>query len=185
MLLWRVRKQNSGFTLIEMLVTAIVVGVIAAAATPNLLGLLNQNRVREGMRQVEGAVREAQKQATRKGKTCKIRFTTAGTGSDKRSIIQIRPDEIIDGVNVSYSGCLLNTRELPRDVSFGLKGTGTVEAPGADLGFSAKGNPDITGIMYIEHPYVKDEKCVEIRGMFGEVTTGNYNSTTEVCTPLP
>ena len=184
MLLWRVRKQNSGFTLVEMMVTAIVVGVVAAVASPNLLGLLNQNRVREGMRQVEGAVREAQKQATRKGKTCKILFTTDGTGSDKRSIIQVRPDEIIDGVNVSYSGCLLNTRELPRDVSFGIRGSGTVEAPGADLGFSAKGNPTITGVMYIEHPNVKDKRCVEIRGMFGGLTTGIYDSTAEVCNPL-
>ena len=180
MLLWRVRKQNSGFTLVEMVVTAIVVGVIAAIASPNLLGLLNQNRVREGMRQVEGAVREAQKQATRKGATCSIRFTTTGTGTNKRSIIKV-----VDDANPNpFAGCLLNTRELPRDVSFGLKGTGTIEADN-DLSFSAKGNPNPRNhIYYIEHPNVKDKKCVEIRGLFGEIATGNYDSGTEVCTPL-
>ncbi|MGV2829805.1 pilus assembly FimT family protein [Myxosarcina sp. GI1(2024)] len=39
-----VSKQNTGFTLIEMLVTVIVVGIIAIAA-PSFLGLLNRNRI--------------------------------------------------------------------------------------------------------------------------------------------
>ena len=182
MLLWRVRKQNYGFTLVEMLVTAIVVGVIAAVASPNLLGMLNQNRVREGMRQVEGAVREAQKQATRKGTICSIRFTTTGSGSDKRSIIKV----VDDASPNPFAGCLLNTRELPREVSFGLKGAGTLDDSNErDLSFSAKGTTGITGIMYIEHPNVNDKKCVEIQGMFGGLITGTYDSTTEVCTPPP
>ena len=188
MLLWHVRKRNSGFTLIEMITVVIIIGVIAAITSPNLLGLLYQNRINQAMRQIEGAVREAQKQATRQSKTCKIRFTTTGTGNSKRSIVQVRPDENIAGVDVSYSGCLLDNRELPRDISIGLKGTGIIEAPSvADLGFSAKGNPDVPvpSIMYIEHPNVNDKKCVEIRGMFGKIISGNYNSTTEVCTPPP
>jgi prepilin-type N-terminal cleavage/methylation domain-containing protein len=49
MLLYNVhRKSNKGFTLVEMIVTVIIVGVIASIAAPNLLGLLNQSRVKDG-----------------------------------------------------------------------------------------------------------------------------------------
>ena len=51
MLLYNARKYNSGFTLIEMLATIVIIGVIAAIAAPNFLGLLNRNRVNEAARQ--------------------------------------------------------------------------------------------------------------------------------------
>ncbi|NJL51996.1 MAG: type II secretion system protein [Hydrococcus sp. SU_1_0] len=76
MLLYNARKSSSGFTLIEMLVVFIIVGVIAAIAAPNFLGLLNQSRVKDGLAQVEGAVKEAQRQAMRRGKPCKVKFVT-------------------------------------------------------------------------------------------------------------
>ena len=72
---WNVRK-NQGFTLIEMLATAIIIGIVAAISAPNLLGLLNRNRVNQGLVQLEGAIKEAQRQAIRNGKTCKIKLTT-------------------------------------------------------------------------------------------------------------
>ena len=59
MLLYNARKHNSGFTLIEMLIVTVIIGVIAAIAAPNLLGLLNRNRVNQAARQVEGALRES------------------------------------------------------------------------------------------------------------------------------
>lgn len=181
MLLYNVRKSNSGFTLIEMMVVTVIIGVIAAIAAPNFLGLLNRNRVNEATQQVEGAIKEAQRQAMRKGKICKIRFTSTGTGSNQRSIVQVRPDE----GSVSYSGCLLNNRELPSSVSFGLLSGGTVSPVNSsneiDLAFSGKGNPDVQGMMVISHPNVISEKCIQIEGVLGNMITGDYNTTTKIC----
>ena len=60
MLLYDVlKKSNKGFTLVEMIAAVIIVGIIAALAAPNLLGMLNQARVKDGLGQVEGAIREA------------------------------------------------------------------------------------------------------------------------------
>ncbi len=93
MLLWLARKKrNSGFTLIEMLVTIIIVGVIAAISAPNLAGLLNRYRVNSALEEVEGAIKEAQKQAMRSGKSCTITINTVS--------------KAISG------GCLLSTRNL-------------------------------------------------------------------------
>ena len=185
MLLYNARRKfNQGFTLIEMLVTIIIIGVIASLAAPNFLGLLNQSRVKDGLAQVEGAIKEAQRQAIRKGKICKIRFTSSGTG-DNLSIIQIHPDETISGRAYSYSECLLSNRELPKSVSFSLLNSSSLETIDstneANLAFSTKGNPDVQEIMVIEHPGTTTKKCVQIAGLLGNMITGNYDQATQKC----
>ena len=189
MLLYSVRKSNKGFTLIEMIAVVIIVGIIAAIAAPNFLGLLNRNRVTQGLADVDGAIREAQRIATRNGKVCKIRFTTTGTGSNKRSVVQVHPDEVISGTNVSYAGCLLETRELEQDVTTNFLVSGTTLTPidssglVLNLGFSGKGNPSNTGVMVISHSNSSSEKCIEIKGILGNIIAGNYDSATRTCTP--
>jgi len=185
MLLYNARKSNSGFTLIEMMVTVIIIGVIAAIAAPNFLGLLNRNRVKDGLAQVEGAVKEAQRQAMRKGKVCKIRFTSSGTGANQRSIVQVHPDETVGATTVSYAGCLLSNRELPDSVSFSLLNAGTLTSINSsnvrNLAFSSKGNPDVQGTMVISHPQTNTVKCIQIEGMLGAVFSGDYDSGTTSC----
>lgn len=182
MLLYNARKKsNRGFTLIEMLVTIIIIGVIASIAAPNFLGLLNQSRVKDGLAQVEGAIKESQRQAIRKGRICKIRFTSLGTGSNKRSIVQVHPDE----GSVSYSDCLLNSRELPDSVSLSLLNSGTLvlvdSSTPANLGFSTKGNPDVQGTMVIQHPQTNTAKCIQIEGLLGNILTGDYDGANTIC----
>ena len=179
------RKVNQGFTLIEMMVVVIIVGVIASIAAPNFLGLLNQSYVKDGLAQVEGAIKESQRQAIKKGRTCKIRFTSEGTGTNKRHVIQVRPDETISGTPVSYSKCLLSSRELPGSVTFSLLNAGTLQLVDSsnevDLAFSTKGNPDVQRIMVISHPQTSTVKCIQIEGLLGNILTGDYDSGTTSC----
>jgi prepilin-type N-terminal cleavage/methylation domain-containing protein len=181
MSLYNVRKSNSGFTLVELLITLIIIGVIAVISVPNFLGLLNRNRVNEAAQQVEGAIKEAQRQAMRKGKICQIRFTSTGTGGNQRSIVKVSPDV----GPVSYSGCLLNNRELPSSVSFGLLSGATVlpvnSSNEIDLAFSNKGNPNVQGMMVISHPKVISQKCIQIEGVLGNILSGDYNTQTKKC----
>ena len=183
MLLYNVRKLNKGFTLLEMITVVIIVGVIAAIASPNFLGLLNRNRVTQGLSDVKGAINEAQRLAIRSSQICSIRFTSIGSGANERSIVRVTPPA---GGN-NFNGCLLQERELPRDVSFGLVNGASIDtinsASPVDLAFSAKGNPDATNIMVISHPNVNDQKCIQIQGLLGNIISGSYDGATGICTP--
>lgn len=174
MLLYDVlKKSNRGFTLIEMITTAIIVGVIASIAAPNLLGMLNQTRVKDGLGQVEGAIREAQKLALRRGQPCTIVFTTNASGN---STVQTAPGS---------AGCLLSTRELPNSVFFSLLDSGSLvlidSSNEIQLSFSSKGNPNTERIMVISHPQTNIQKCIQIQGLLGSMLTGNYDSATQEC----
>jgi len=168
------KKRNKGFTLIEMLTVVIIIGVLAAIAAPNLLGMLNQTRLKDGLGQVEGAIREAQKLAIRRGQSCNIIFTTDTTTGN--SIVETAPGS---------NGCLLSTRELPDSVSFSLLNSSSLvlidSSNEAQLGFSSKGNPTIEGIMVISHANTNTSKCIQIEGLLGSILTGNYDSTTQKC----
>ncbi|MEL7078241.1 MAG: GspH/FimT family pseudopilin [Cyanobacteria bacterium J06643_13] len=157
MLLWHVRKDNSGFTLIEMIAVTIITGIIAAIAAPNLLGLLNRNRVNQAMGQVEGALKEAQKQAIRTGRQCTI---------------NINADSITNPAG--GTGCLLSNRILNNLVTLNSNRTTIV--------FSGKGNITIDNTTGNPRPVLitsmangtDRQACVVIQSKLGSVRTGEY-----------
>jgi prepilin-type N-terminal cleavage/methylation domain-containing protein len=156
MLLYNVRKSNSGFTLIEIMVVTIIIGVIAAIAAPNFLGLLNRNRITEAAQQVEGALKEAQRQALRNGKPCTVDID--------RTNKQIK--------NPSTNGCLLSNRDLSKiDSSIQLNSTES------SIVFSGKGNitaaqPTIVVSMANGSNL---RKCVVLDGLFATIRSKEYS----------
>ena len=158
MLLWRVRKHNSGFTLIEMIAVVIMIGIIAAIAAPNLLGMLNRYRVDEAMRQIEGGLKEAQKQAERRGKQCTINISTTNNNNALS--------------NPAADGCLLSNRSLNDLVQ--------LNSSRAAIAFSGKGNILVNAanpapVFVVSIPNgTNSVRCVVIQNSFGTITTGNY-----------
>ena len=75
MLLYNARKYNSGFTLIEMLATIVIIGVIAAIASPTFIGLLSRYRLNGALQQLLGAINESQRLAMLQGKSCRIEIS--------------------------------------------------------------------------------------------------------------
>ena len=186
MLLYDVRrKSNKGFTLIEMLTAVIIVGILAAIAAPNLLGMLNQTRVKEGLGQVEGAIREAQKLAMRRGKTCIVRFTSTGSGSSKSALAQTAPDITIGSNTFNSDGCLLNTRSFDSNIVLQFDDGSTVETIDntnpVDILFTGKGNTSAIGgnlgTIIVSRNNTNTKKCLQIEGILGNIITGDYIDT--------
>lgn len=155
--LYAVRKSSSGFTLIEMLVTLAVVGVIAAIASPNFLGLLNRNRVNEATQQVEGALKEAQRQAMRRGQQCTININTTS--------------KTISGAN-----CLLSNRVLNDLIQLNTNRTTITFSGKGNITIDATTNP--TPVLVVSIPNGTTlQKCVVLDGFLASMRTGDYSGT--------
>jgi prepilin-type N-terminal cleavage/methylation domain-containing protein len=158
MSLYNARKSNSGFTLVELLMTLIIVGVISALTVPNFLGLMSRNRVNDAALQIEGALKEAQRQAMRRGRQCTINIDTT--------------TKILSNPPAPTNGCLLNARNLNSSVQLNFNpNSGT-------LTFSGKGN--IAGnvanpVIVVSMPNRTDQrKCAVLDGLFGVLRSGDY-----------
>ncbi|PSB02917.1 pilus assembly FimT family protein [Merismopedia glauca] len=74
MLPLNVRKnhKNKGFTLLEMLIIVLIIGIGFAIATPSFLSSMEKLRLEQAVVEVRSAFREAQRQAIRNGISCLI-----------------------------------------------------------------------------------------------------------------
>ncbi|MDJ0588552.1 MAG: prepilin-type N-terminal cleavage/methylation domain-containing protein [Pleurocapsa sp. MO_226.B13] len=159
MLLYSVRKLDKGFTLLEMITVVIIVGVIAAIAAPNFLGLLNRNRVNEAIRQIEGGLKEAQKQAIRSGKQCTVNINANGLSNPMAA-----------GVD----GCLLNNRVVNNLVTLNSNRTAIIFSGKGNITIdNATGNPRPVLVAFMANGTDK-QSCVVIQNTLGSMRTGEY-----------
>jgi prepilin-type N-terminal cleavage/methylation domain-containing protein len=167
---YNVHKSNSGFTLVELMISLVIIGVIAALTAPNFLGLLSRNRVNDAALQVEGALKEAQRQAMRQGRQCTININAAN---------QIISNPVTPGTN----GCLLKNRDLNNSSSSMLPNPNSaiqLNSTRAAIIFSGKGNYDNnTGevVLVVSMPNrTPQRKCVVLNGLFGVLWSGDYST---------
>lgn len=149
------KNNNDGFTLIEMIVTVIVLGVLAAVAVPNLLGAYNRQRANAAIEQVEGAIKEAQKQAMRNGRACAI--------------------NIDNGTRTISGGCLLSNRVFGDYVSLNSNQN--------TVAFSAKGTTNTDAMIRVTANGGNVDRCVRVISGIGLIRTGDYDSVNDECVP--
>lgn len=154
MLLFNVHK-NKGFTLVEMVVTAVIVGVLAAVTAPSLVGLLEQMRVKDGLRQIETSLREAQRQAIRRGSSCTVTLNATN------NTITATPNQCLAGSKIVYERVEFKGNDGNSiEVTFSHKGNNTSGAK--------------TIAVYRDGATTGIQKCVILAANLGGIKSGVY-----------
>ena len=150
---YRGRNREAGFNLIEMLVVTIIIGIVAAIAVPNFLGLLRRNRVNTALQTLHGAIKETQRQAIRQGRSCRIDFDLSN-----------------NKLTANPPNCLLSDRDIDDNIVI------RTNFPGAspNISFSHKGSTTRSGTIVVSSPLTNSQKCFVISLGLGIMRTGDY-----------
>lgn len=195
MLLFNAHKKSSqGFTLAEVMVIVVIVGILAALAIPNLRGWLNKKQVDSAVDKVRGALSEAQREAIRNSLGCKVNLdavtekvsaiyvNAAGDPIDKvgKPITSGNPPIscLVTGdrnlreadLAVGFFGVAKSSVDMQSNVTstqFSYRGTNTLGSAGT-ITFSASGNSSY-------------KRCLVISSPLGIMRTGIYDDATSSC----
>ncbi|PSB10308.1 hypothetical protein C7B62_09830 [Pleurocapsa sp. CCALA 161] len=147
------RKSDRGYTLTEMMVTLIIIGVIAAIALPAFTGLLSRYRLEGALQQLLGAINETQRLAMVRGKSCRI---------------NVNPST--NKITANTAGCLLSDRSLNSEIKIRSNFPGTT-----NITFSYKGSTTRMGTIVLSSDHTDSQKCFVIALGTGIKRVGDYN----------
>jgi prepilin-type N-terminal cleavage/methylation domain-containing protein len=158
MLLYTARTNDRGFTMLEITVVLMILGILAAIAVPSFLSMLNKSKVSDALAQVRGALQEAQREAIRKSMTCTV-TVPKGNNQTISSTCFVTGDRTLTDINIDY------TNTAPWTITFDYKGrTNDVNSSGTIKLTSINGNTN-------------EIKCLVISQGLGIIRTGNYTGT--------
>ena len=159
-------KQQSGFTLLELIVVGIILAIAGALAGPSLIGSRREGETKKAFTKIKAALVEAQSNADRKSTTCTVQFT-ASTG--------------VYNVSGTPSGCVIEPFTIDTNVVSVTKDNFT-DSP-TDIAFTFRGTKDdntetllwITRKDFSNNPIQNVGKCIVISPI-GMIRTGINNS---------
>lgn len=105
-------RAAGGYTLIELLVSVVIVGLLASVAVPMMELVVQRNKerdLREALREVRNAI-DAYKQASDDG-----RIATDRLASGYPPTLQVLVEGAVDARSVNKGGRIYFLRRLPRD----------------------------------------------------------------------
>lgn len=161
-------KPNQGFTMVEILIIIIIVGVLSAIAAPAFLGVLNRNKITDAASKMRGALQEAQREAMRKSKNCGVTITVMSpqvTGSTVTGT---------DGEVTSSTGCLVTGSRTFKGISLAQNGNSGVNP--WTITFDYKGRTTNSGTITFSLPdSTANRRCIVLSNGIGLIRAGTYD----------
>ncbi|MDV2992079.1 MAG: hypothetical protein N4J56_001733 [Chroococcidiopsis sp. SAG 2025] len=170
MLPYNARTKDRGFTALEILIALVIAGVLAAIAAPSFLSMFNKNKVNDALTQVRGALREAQREAIRKSKSCTLTIDTT------KKDITANPTDCLPIKPSLYEKRDASGNCIESRVAIATNLTGTPP----QFKFSFRGNTNKLGtiVVYSSDNTTNRMGCLVVSNGIGMIRTGNYDGST-------
>jgi prepilin-type N-terminal cleavage/methylation domain-containing protein len=131
-------ENQGGFTLIEVMITILIMGIVFAIASSTWLGAIESRKVDSATNQMVADLRQAHTQATNRLANHEVRLTDNGSTYRIGPPAALETVTLPDGTKVDTPGATLNIV---------FKSDGSVTPPGAPITFNVRsvdGNPSHT-----------------------------------------
>jgi prepilin-type N-terminal cleavage/methylation domain-containing protein len=191
-------QEDAGFSLVEVLVVTIMIGILAAIAVPNWLGFMNNQRVGKANDVVLAAIQEAHRQAKQK----KLSYSVSVKLENQIAKIAVHPDSItassvandqwksigessgvqagqitlltnLNGKNtVNSTNSAATSLTSPQTITFDYMGT----LPNANFGTLPTGSTEPPGIkIVVATANSTTKRCVIVKTILGSTITARNN----------
>ena len=112
------RNNSKGFTLLEMMIVLMLVGIMAAIATPSFMAMNNNSKVNDAVTKVSGALQEAQREAMRKSQTCGVQVSLVTINNKATPVLKGMSDKVdASGNLIQADSCLTTGQRVLTDIS--------------------------------------------------------------------
>jgi prepilin-type N-terminal cleavage/methylation domain-containing protein len=162
------RHQTQGFTLIEILVSLLITGILASITAPSLLNWYNNKKIEDVLTQVEGALKIAQSSSIKLSTTCTVTITPRT--STAAPTISAVPSQCLPTGTRSITGVNANIATDgfgSTSISFSSKGTASIVA-----------NKSVIVVYDQDSSTGRKMKCLVVSNGIGMMRTGNYQQST-------
>lgn len=137
-------KKTTGFTLLELLITILIIGLISSFAISSVLTQIPNFKVKEDIKSVEQALKKARSSAIKKSCIINADFSKAfSNNGEEGGIIEIKDTNgtLLDTVALSHNSLLNTSLSTIQNniVSFDYRGQ-PVDSSGLVDGFNAANN---------------------------------------------
>jgi len=156
----RSQSNSAGWTLIEIGAVTVIVGILTIMATPSFMAMQARSNTKANLSALKQALQQAQRNAIKMGKECRLRMDTAST-----------PPRLMVETGTQYAGCLPDGSIVLRDATF------YENFPGTTIRFSYKGNSTNLGTMVVESSQVTGIRyCLVMSNFIGMMRSGIYEA---------
>jgi len=173
------RKGDGGFTIIELLIVVLIVGIFASIAAPSWEAFINRQRVRTVNDRVFQSLRLAQSEAKRSKRDITIEFDTTVDPPK----VKFDPPLATGGSEVKLDA---GGEIKPRTIKLAVNKPALAPPPPNSIVFDYQGNPSTTGFVVTlapvnSPPNSPARQCAIVETLIGGMRTAEGND----CPLLP